>query len=173
MVACPAPATVRCVGWDAQRGRTLCGTGYMPGSPQCSACDFGYFETGGECERCPSGNIIVGVVVPMLALAACGAAVFAAMVTVAFCAMRRNKDLANPRRAAVVHSAQFTVWTAVTLQTLVREPSPKLLHDRVSWPATVLCPLLARDVARCKLGKLPRGCLRTWPTRIACSPSSS
>lgn len=59
-VRCAFPAETRCVGWDAQAGRTACGLGYAPGVYACARCDNGYYadsaSTGGACKRCPFDN---------------------------------------------------------------------------------------------------------------------
>ena len=121
---CPEPAASRCKGWDANSGATACGTGYKQGSPRCATCANGYYDDSGQCEPCPDDGLFVGVVVPLVMLAGSAAVVFALMCTVAFCLMRRDTELENPKKAAVVHSVNFTIWMAVTLQTLVRSSQP-------------------------------------------------
>lgn len=158
LVACPAPATKRCAGWDGQAGQTLCGPGYLQGSSTCSACAAAYYEQGGECVECPSESVVSGVVLPMLLLGACAAAVFGCMVTLAYCLMRRSATVDNPLAAAARHSAEFTIWTAVTMQSLVRATT---CHRR---PCRVLPPHAWRCPGRCCTGANRRGV--DWLARV-------
>ena len=41
VVRCSPPSLDRCLNWT--QGATLCGTGYLQGSPGCKACDDGFF----------------------------------------------------------------------------------------------------------------------------------
>lgn len=56
VLACPRPASARCLGWNATMGAVQCGAGYLQGSPLCSACAPGYHAdaASGACVRCPA-----------------------------------------------------------------------------------------------------------------------
>ena len=57
-VACQAPATARCLGWDPEARATQCGEGYAQGVYKCGACAHGYFSTiaNRTCRRCPESG---------------------------------------------------------------------------------------------------------------------
>ncbi|GAB5371020.1 hypothetical protein AAMO2058_001543200 [Amorphochlora amoebiformis] len=55
LVACPRPSLQRCLGWDAQEERTKCGQAYR--GTLCGSCSDGYYESLGECLKCPEGGL--------------------------------------------------------------------------------------------------------------------
>lgn len=121
---CSAPAKQRCVGWNATTRRTQCGAGYTGATSGCAACERGYFSDNGLCLRCPEGDVLRGIVLPLAFLAGACAAVFAAVWGVAVAILKlRHIPLVKGEtvaRLAVVQSAEFAVWTAVVLQSLVQ-----------------------------------------------------
>jgi len=64
VLRCPPPATTRCLGWDMDNSRPLCGAGYS--GDLCVSCADGFFEQLNECTRCPdqaAGAIAISVLI--------------------------------------------------------------------------------------------------------------
>jgi hypothetical protein len=87
-IACEpaAEATARCLGYNLETGVNECGLdhdGFM-----CEGCRGGYYRSLGDCEKCPSTEVISAIVVPAVANGAVASAVFAVFVAVTFLIMR-------------------------------------------------------------------------------------
>jgi hypothetical protein len=87
-IACEpaAEATARCLGYNLETGVNECGLdhdGFM-----CEGCRGGYYRSLGDCEKCPSTEVVSAIVVPAVANGAVASAVFSVFVAVTFLIMR-------------------------------------------------------------------------------------
>jgi hypothetical protein len=57
VVPCRLPSTERCLGWDYTAAAPVCGVGYNPRSPSCSACAKGYYKSSQRCVKCPEQSV--------------------------------------------------------------------------------------------------------------------
>ena len=114
LVAC-APPAVRCRGWDAAAGVTLCSTGYEPGSAACALCASGYYSDpfSPYCLPCPAPGATSGLT-GLQAAGALAAAVAAALAVVFVVVWA----LSGAATDAVAVTGQFAMTAGISLQTV-------------------------------------------------------
>jgi hypothetical protein len=122
VVACAAPATERCGGWNSSIGASACGPGYRPGSYGCLTCDAAFYsDSSGACAACPSGKGAWPVLQPLLifaaALLAVAALLYGALRLVA-------KAYGGSLAGGVTRMLQFITWTITVVQV---KPYPRIM----------------------------------------------
>jgi hypothetical protein len=132
VLTCPAPATERCIGWDAAADTAICGPKYRAGSYLCSACASGHFDPGdGTCTVCPVTASAWERYNGLFSLFA-GLAVFVGLVYTSLFAVVhiRGGTVAGLASGVVT----LGVWAALALQTLALVASDSLTSSSLPGP---------------------------------------
>ena len=122
--SCPPPSKVRCLGWDAVSGATICGPGYDHDSPLCGSCLENYRSLDGVCIPCPrlvdateepglSGSAAFGLFVAFLVVVY---ATCSTLLTRAF----RISQLPVSKGLGFRIAGDVCIWLINTLQVLIQ-----------------------------------------------------
>ena len=119
-MACPDPATTRCLGWNREFDTVECGEGYKIGSPLCGVCRSGYFEEDGECRACPStGSGFLLQVVPLLAFAGFALIMYLSLLALLTHLFKRHGVKVTRARLLRI-PFDYVFWTLMALQLLAQ-----------------------------------------------------
>ena len=118
MIRCPAPALLRCRGFDTNNSLTLCGEGFDDRSPGCRECTVDYFPLDGTCSRCPAdGRGVVVAVVPAIVILSIMVAMFVAVLLTIHRLFKKHGIAASKVRLFKI-PFDFVVWCIVSIQIL-------------------------------------------------------
>jgi hypothetical protein len=113
-VACPYPATERCLGWDSSLGVSVCGLGYA--GYACSSCQSpGYYAKQGQCLACPSfdgKSLFVVTILPFLIV---GGGILAVAVVLAVITIVVTKRNSGSVKGGLFRLVAFCIGTYTAL----------------------------------------------------------
>ena len=155
-------ATAKCVGFSLDTGTYHCGlnhAGYL-----CEGCEEGFYHHFGECKTCPSTELALAIVVPLIWNSVIAALLFTTLFVITFALLffktrcfsltRSIQDAAAPKQSArdvSIESAwaafHFTLFSIKTLQLVAislmgaRNPLPETLSTYITASRVVLLNL--------------------------------
>jgi hypothetical protein len=120
VIACSAPAQLRCTGWNSSVAQVQCGNGYLPGSFACGSCASGYYPAlDGTCVACPYDgrasalDILLPIVIFCASLAAACGLVYSILVGIA-------RLRGAPTTGLLKSVLQLSAWVFLTVQVVAQ-----------------------------------------------------